>query len=1365
MTVRNSRRLRHVLFLVCLLGSALPSLVLPQSARAQTPAAHTVSWDAHSLLIDGRRVLLYSGEFHYWRLPSPQLWTDRLEKMKAAGLNAVSIYFDWQYHSSAPGQYDFTGVRDVDRLLSIADRLGLYVIARVGPYMNAEVDAGGLPGWLLRLPLYPRHQSWNGTTAVTTFSPLYEQYAKEWFDHILPIVARHQISRGGSVILMQIENEYSQDTGSVQYMQDLSQYARADGITVPIFHNDYWFKGDWSKQVDLYAFDSYPYGFSCCHQWWDTHFHGIDAWENTLRSTLGISTPMFVSELQGGAFDPWGGKGYDAVASTFDGDWTSAIDSSVLAQGTTILNTYMFVGGTSWGYMSEPQVYTSYDYGAAIAESGALRPAYYSAHRLGLFLQSFGPELAGADAAPTIAQASNPQVVLHARSNAQSGESFIFLRHGDAGPAALTDVSLAVGSRRVSIPQKSGTHITLPGHGSAILLANANIGPLHLNYSTSQVLTSTATALGPYVVLYGPEGSDGEADFVLPAGTVSVQHDAGVAVSELNGELRLNYTHSADPRTVAVQTSAGTLRILITATPQASRYWVDGGLIIAGPDLVTSAGSELVVRSSTGHGARVYGAPADRSLLLDGHVSAAPDSTMGAILLGSIDGAPSLALPALSNWKFAPDAGAIDPALNDSGWTPADHTTTANPNVPPTSTLLADDYGFHYGFVWYRGHFTASGQETFINVAARHLYSVFLNGTLLGNGAESLADPPHVYAQTRTFQIPPALLKPGQDNVISILTESLGHDEGWMAGQFAQSPQGLLSATLSTATPIVWRLQGDVGGEAPPDTARGLLNASGLPGERDGWYLPAFNDAGWQAVSLPDSWQARGETSPVGWYRTHFALNEPPNSDTPIGLALPHVSDIATVWVNGWLVGRYWEARGPQHLFYLPNGVLNTRGDNTIAIAVWNRGHAGGLTTLPALVQYPSLSYHVLTQGSALTPPGLDYWHTDGNRIVDSVNRPVRIAAANWFGGENRWFVPAGLDKQPLDAIIARVKALGLNALRLPFSNQLVEENPVVTTHLDANPQLQGLHALDIMDAIVAAAGRAGIRIILDDGRSSVGTQPQQNGLWYTQQYPEGAWIADWQLLVRRYAGNSTVIGADVRNEPHTAPPGPWSVNTYLHQGATWGAYNGIENVATDWRLAAERVGNAILAVNPRLLIFVEGIQQYPNPTWPGGIESYWWGGILYPAKQYPVQFDIPHQLVYSPHEYGPIKWQMPFFGKSMSYRSVAAVWDQHWGFLEKPSAGVNEAPIFIGEFGTCGGQASCIQDSAPGSQGLWFSFLMRYLKEHPEIGWSYWALNGTSHLGDPTHDYLLRADWATVRRAQLVNTLRDIEYPAPPVR
>jgi beta-galactosidase GanA len=124
-------------------------LVVTAVALLSAPAAgattRTVTYDHYSLKIDGTRTYIWSAEFHYWRLPSPSLWRDVLEKLKAAGYNATSIYFDWGYHSPKPGVYDFTGVRDVNRLLDIANQVGIYVIARPGPYINAETDSGGFP--------------------------------------------------------------------------------------------------------------------------------------------------------------------------------------------------------------------------------------------------------------------------------------------------------------------------------------------------------------------------------------------------------------------------------------------------------------------------------------------------------------------------------------------------------------------------------------------------------------------------------------------------------------------------------------------------------------------------------------------------------------------------------------------------------------------------------------------------------------------------------------------------------------------------------------------------------------------------------------------------------------------------------------------------------------------------------------------------------------------------------------------------------------------------------------------------------------------------------------------------------------------
>src|SRR6266550_322702 len=178
----------------CVVASA--TVVSGAVASADT-TPHTVTFDKYSLMIDSKRTFIWSGEFHYWRLPNSDLWRDVLQKMKAEGYNGVSIYFDWAYHSPAPGVYDFSGVRDVDRLLDIAQQVGLYVIARPGPYINAETSAGGFPGWLTTQAGRARSDA-----------PDYLAAADEWLTHIDAILRQHQFTNGtGPVILYEIENE------------------------------------------------------------------------------------------------------------------------------------------------------------------------------------------------------------------------------------------------------------------------------------------------------------------------------------------------------------------------------------------------------------------------------------------------------------------------------------------------------------------------------------------------------------------------------------------------------------------------------------------------------------------------------------------------------------------------------------------------------------------------------------------------------------------------------------------------------------------------------------------------------------------------------------------------------------------------------------------------------------------------------------------------------------------------------------------------------------------------------------------------------------------------------------------------------
>ena len=186
--------------------------------------------------------------------------------------------------------------------------------------------------------------------------------------------------------------------------------------------------------------------------------------------------------------------------------------------------------------------------------------------------------------------------------------------------------------------------------------------------------------------------------------------------------------------------------------------------------------------------------------------------------------------------------------------------------------------------------------------------------------------------------------------------------------------------------------------------------------------------------------------------------------------------------------------------------------------------------------------------------------------------------------------------------MLDQIKSLGYNVIRLPFSNAVLRAG-VMPNSIDytLNPDLVNLTSLQVMDKIIVGAGQRGIKVILDNHRSTPGGGPESGGLWYANGFSESAWIADWQMLANRYKNNDTVIGVDLRNEPY---------------GGCWGC----GDPAKDWRLAAERGGNAVLAVNPNLLIFVEGVATYNG-------QSTWWGGNLMGAKDFPVRLNVPNRL------------------------------------------------------------------------------------------------------------------------------------------
>lgn len=342
-----------------------------------------VTFDKYSLIIDGKRTFIRSGAFHYFRTPGAELANDRFSKMKAAGYNAVDLYFHWQYHSKKQGEYDFTGLKNIKKVLQAAKNNGLYVIARPGPFINGELSAGGLPFWLLENKnVIPR----NRIGTEYRYSEEYMKFITEWYDNIIPVINEFK----DIVIAFQIENEYATDTMEEDYMRELYKMARDRGIECPIFHNDAYFCGLWADVVDIYACDYYPY-INPNQNWKQDNFcfDSLDNNEDMFRSCK-ENAPIFIAEMQAGWFDKWDGKGYKYMRDALGDEFINIITKTALSQGTTMFNHYMIAGGTSWGNLACDEVYTSYEFTAPLDEYGTPRENFYKAKETNYFLKSFG---------------------------------------------------------------------------------------------------------------------------------------------------------------------------------------------------------------------------------------------------------------------------------------------------------------------------------------------------------------------------------------------------------------------------------------------------------------------------------------------------------------------------------------------------------------------------------------------------------------------------------------------------------------------------------------------------------------------------------------------------------------------------------------------------------------------------------------------------------------------------------------------------------------------------------------------------------------------------------------------------------------
>ncbi|OAA46981.1 beta-galactosidase [Metarhizium rileyi] len=959
--------------------SGRPYHIIHEVDRRSGALQDFVTWDEHSLFIHGERAMMFSGEVHPFRLPVPSLYLDVLEKIKALGFNMVSFYVDWALLEGKKGEFRADGIFALEPFLEAATKAGIYLLARPGPYINAEVSGGGFPGYLQKL---------NGT--LRSQAPDYLTATDKYMAHVCGIIAKYQITNGGPVVLFQPENEYSSGHNipfpNGQYMQYVINQARSAGISVPMINNDVGPSGNYAPgkgvgSMDIYGHDSYPLGFDCGKPTvWPanrlpTNFH-------QLHEKQSPKSPYSIIEFQGGAFDPWGGWGFEMCAALVNHEFARVFYKNNLAAGVSIFSIYMIYGGTNWGNLGHPGGYTSYDYGACIRENRVIDREKYSEVKLeAQFIRvSPGYITASVGAASATAYSNNPGITITPLTSNSTG-NFYIVRQTDysaTGSVSYT-LTLSTSSGTLTIPQRGGS-LSLHGRDSKIHLTDYPVGDYTLSYSTAEVFTWKKYSDRTVLVLYG--GPDELHEFsVKTPSAAEVMHVEGSTVSFQGQDLStiVQWTTSSLRQYIQI----GSLAVYLIDRNSAYQYWVP---VLPGPDssqygtslmspdaaiinggyLIRSASitdSTLSLRAdfNTSTALEVVGIPNGvTKLSVNDKPLEYTVSQTGTWLSHPDINIPALQLPDLSQltWYSIDSLPEVKPKYDDSQWRtasqgkvnkPQAHHKASNATVfgdtSPVS-LYGSDYGFNTGTLIFRGHFIASGKESSFRAwtsgGTGYASSVWLNdrfvGSFKGNdGTEN---------QNSTYALPN--LSAGEEQVLTVVVDSMGFNENLNPGyEDMKVPRGIFEYALSSPDGALtnittWKITGNLGGEDYADKFRGPLNEGGLFFERQGYHYPSPPVESFSKGSPYDGVDHAG----IVYYTAKMPLDLPTSAyDIPLSFVFTNGTGNgdyrALLYVNGFQFGKYLSNVGPQTEFPVPEGVLDYSGDNWIGLAVWSLDSTG----------------------------------------------------------------------------------------------------------------------------------------------------------------------------------------------------------------------------------------------------------------------------------------------------------------------------------------------------------------------------------------------------------------------------------------
>jgi len=441
-----------------------------------------VEFKNKAVTLDGNPRFIFSGEISQFRLPADE-WRDRLEKMAALGLNCIGVYAGWNFHSPEPGIYDFESPdRDFGKFLDEAQRAGLHVMARPGPYVCNEWDLGGFPGWLLR----ENPNDWR------TAEKEHVKHCLEWYRKINEVVAPRQIDRGGPVVLYQVENEHF--WGHRELFDALSQGARNDGITVPLMSNG-------GGSVNRCGSKSFVDG---CDIYTNVYEHW--RWRGWLELAARLAgagdAPLMVVEYNASSFGMWGKS--PSGEALLPSEWMLSLTRMFLGMGANLLNPFVVAGGITPVDFGSDHCCTAYLDDAAISHWGGLGRKFYLLRLLTEAVSSTNEALVRSVPAPAFWATDSG----HVEGLLRDGEQGKFVvavnssTHREEFHLVLPD------GRRFP---ESGTFSIPPRVSQFHLLDLDCEDGIRIEYSTAQVMKIWRNDGKLNIVVYGEKGSPGHA--------------------------------------------------------------------------------------------------------------------------------------------------------------------------------------------------------------------------------------------------------------------------------------------------------------------------------------------------------------------------------------------------------------------------------------------------------------------------------------------------------------------------------------------------------------------------------------------------------------------------------------------------------------------------------------------------------------------------------------------------------------------------------------------------------------------------------------------------------------------------------------